>query len=349
MVKSGGGPERPTLVERILTATRLPTWAASLLLGTLVGPPGAVAMAAWATGSPRAGLERAFGGVAPADATGQLLSQASYWLMYVLGFWLTVHLRRAIVRAEGGLAPRLPGGSAEYHAIFSRATDLRPALAVGLAMAAASAEYVQGVFFPSHGAVWAAYHALRLALFFLMAGTVTWLAVAGLWGLHAFGGRELRLLPLAEDPRMGLKPAGRLALELARAYLLIVLVFALPALVGPVIESYPVVIAVLLLVGLALFFLPLYRLHERMVAVKDAHLRTIYAELVTIAESEPATPVATLSRVTALQAARREIAAGPGWPFDTAIVGRLSAVALPIALALVADLLKRLVLPPAAP
>ena len=158
-------------------------------------------------------------------------------------------------------------------------------------------------------------------------------------------GRE-RLLPtaVAIDSTLGLRPLGGVAfmgLWMLLAWLVPVLLTGLPDIVG-------VVIGVVVLSGaIAAFFLSLYRLHRRMVEVKESELavaRELYAEAYGPVRTAPT--LETLERQHGLLGAADSLEKRAGaiheWPIDEGIVARV----ITISTSVIAITVGRLILDP---
>src|SRR5207247_7358655 len=93
-------------------------------------------------------------------------------------------------------------------------------------------------------------------------------------GIHRLGAVPLVLRPYFEDAFLGLKPVGSLALSLASAYFAFIALFLLILAAAPSTPAPGDIVGVggflsgLIALGLLLFFVPLRRLHHRMVRAK---------------------------------------------------------------------------------
>ena len=186
------------------------------------------------------------------------------------------------------------------------------------------------------GATWLV---IGVALF-----TFLWTYGSVLVGLDRLGRKRLPANAAREDPSLGLRPLGDVAftgLWMLLALLVPVVLTGLPDVVGVVIG------ALVLAAALVAFFLPLLRLHRRMVEVKTVELaaaRKLYAEAYE--------PVRTEGTLDALDRQRHLLSAADGleqraraiheWPIDEGTVARV----LTISTSVVAISIARLILDP---
>lgn len=357
------GPERPSLVERIVRFLPVRGWLACAILATVVGAPGAIVVGTLVSGSLSEGLLANHGGLVPGTAWQQATANVLWWLAYILFLWAPLRIRRAVVAAEDDLAGLLPDGRRGFHALFGAVSSPLPAVLVGAVLLASSWDYVLGLLAFSTSPLWRGYTILRLLFIYLAIGTSVWMYAWSSAALYRMGRLELRLIALEDDPLMGLRPAGALALGLALPYFGLMALVSVAAVLAPIVPAFVPTMSVLLLLGLALYFLSLYRLHGQMEAARDARAKALRRQLIDAAapsgsaeigmstESEDETERALLlgirqslrgaARVQALEAAHRQVSASPTWPFDTAILQRLAALVLPAVLAIGTEILKR--------
>ena len=171
-----------------------------------------------------------------------------------------------------------------------------------------------------------------------------WTYGSVLVGLDRIGHARIRADVAAGDPSLGLRPLGGVAftgLWILVAWLLPIVLTGLPDVVGFAIGM------LVLALGLAAFFLSLYRLHRRMVEVKAGELaiaRELYA-----GAYEPVRRERTLEALErqhtllgAAEALERRARSIHDWPIDEGIVARV----LTIATSVVAIAIGRLLLDP---
>ncbi len=150
---------------------------------------------------------------------------------------------------------------------------------------------------------------------------------------------------------LGLRPLGPLSFRLARPFLGTGVIAALWVSLRTPPESPPVFafIGAATVLGVVMFFLPLYDVHRRMLRERGTALASVRGELFRLVgmrggpgpdtSEERLTEVMNLLRrlmdMSTLDVAERRIAALPTWPFGTRILRRLAALTLTIITVLV--------------
>ena len=171
--------------------------------------------------------------------------------------------------------------------------------------------------------------------------TVFWVYLVLLIGLNRLGQSRLSLHPFPEDRTLGLHPIGALAF-LGFWIITLGTVPILLLITRTLVDLIPVL--AILLSGLAVFFLSLYRIHRQMVAAKKRYVewvRGLYAEAYQRVRQEGSlealqAQAPLLSGVEALE--RRAEAIYP-WPFEASIPGRMAAIITSVMAAIIARLI----------
>lgn len=320
--------EKPTLIERFVSLVPVPYPVAALFWpATFLGPPGELTIQYLTTGRPSL-----------PDIPGALLH--FLLLFYLL---LTVrYIRLRVVAAEGQIAARLIGGEQDYHRAFGRMTQTAPVLVLtavlGTFLVVFSASL--GDLPTAPGLI--AFEIVIAYFESLAFSTYLWEFATASLGLHKLGGSSLRLESFLEDRMMGSKPMGSLALSLTTAYygalLLAVLLFSTFS--TSTVFSTPVFTTFLLL-GVALFFLPLNSVHGRMQAEKRRLLREITARYPRLTQDtsmrgdnatldDVNTRLARLTDLQEVEMLDRRIAALPTWPFDIQLASKFITIVLSV-------------------
>jgi hypothetical protein len=324
-------------------------WAA-LLVAALLGPPGSLLVAYLETGDLAGSLESFFYGYLPARLWQRLLAVVLWYAFYAILFWAIRHARTSVLEAEADLAPLLPD-TAAFRRAFGSLSRLGPALLIGLVMEALFIGDYRARLAHAPGRVSRIYEALSGPPLYVMVGTALWVYVTAVWGLYRLGRGPLRLKPFYEDRTMGLRPLATLSLSLSLAYFVLLLIMVLMLFIGPVRPEYVGTVIALLLLGLALFFLPLIGARARMKEEKEAlqeavreRWRDVLARNLASANgSNPrSTAGADVDAVVTLEALERKVNAVPTWPFDLSILGKLGVMALPVLVGLVTQLVANL-------
>jgi len=346
----GGGPERPTLVERVLGLLPMPYVWAALLVAAVLGSPGSLLLAYLETGDLARSLESFFFGYVPARLWQRILAVVLWYAFYTILFWAIRHARLSVLAAEEDLKPLLSEPDA-FRRAFGSLSRFGPALLIGLIVEALFIGEYRARLGHAPGTVSRVYEAISGPPLYVMVGTTLWVYVSALWGLYRLGRGPLRLEPFYEDKTMGLRPLASLSLSLSLAYFVLLLIMVLMLFIGPVRPEYVGTVIALLLLGVGLFFLPLLGAHRRMKEEKDALKKALLArwgEILTrsLAPDDDADATASLAAeidaVVALQALDRKVASIPTWPFDISILSRLGVMVLPIVVGLVTQLVANL-------
>lgn len=180
------------------------------------------------------------------------------------------------------------------------------------------------------------------------------------------GGKlPLQLKPFTEDRTLGLKPFGTTSAQLASVHAVIPIVITFFSQASVVIElpntvsvtlasprpSDIIFLVGLVLVGIALFFLPLLSIHRQLLEAKRRELGWInprYTEIVRQLKDTATTRFgesmnqrqALADELTMVRQLQQDIQRIQGWPFDLSIITRLATVlVIPPMLAVVARLL----------
>ena len=332
--------EKPTLIERFVGLIHLP-YPMSAFIWSLVlpGTPGFFIVTQYiTTGS---------SGVSLALLPNALLS---FLLPFYL-FLIVRYTRLRVVAAGFLLAVRLSGGPQEYERAFGRMTQTAPVVALAAILGTfILAIYASSGILPTAPSL-IAVNAFIVYLDVLIFSTFFWeFAIASL-GLYKLGGGSLRLGSFLEDRMMGTRPMGNLALSLTTAYFggLLVTYLLFSTFLPSSVASTALLFAFLLL-GVALFFLPLTSIHEMMQAEKRRLIREIVARYPRLDNnrSEPRESATLedvhngLARLTNLQEVEmldKKIASLPTWPFDIQVVSKFITIVLSVTAVLVSRLI----------
>ncbi|HVH14858.1 MAG TPA: hypothetical protein VNA15_03965 [Candidatus Angelobacter sp.] len=275
-------------------------------------------------------------------------------LSFLLPFYLFLvvrYTRLRVVAAGSPLAARLSGGLQEYERAFGRMTQSAPVVALAAILGTLLlAIYASSGILPA--VPWLiAVNAFIVYLDVLTFSTYLWEFVIASLGLYKLGGGSLKLASFLEDRMMGARPMGNLALSLTTAYfggLLVTYLLFSTFLPSSVASS--VMLFAFLLLGVALFFLPLTSIHEMMQAEKRRLLREIGARYPRLdkdrskpRENATLEDVHTgLARLTDLQEVEmldKKIASLPTWPFDIQVVSKFITIVLSVTAVLVSRLI----------
>ena len=346
-------PEDPTLPERLILALHLPYVAGCIVFGYFfVGILPSFIAEYVESSSIQKSLDVA---LVPQNAVTGLV------VPYL--FYAPRYMRQKLLQTESQLTGLLAGGEEEFHKLFGRVSALRPQLLAWALMAAillAEFNLVPGLLaslLPNSFAQQSlqtqtgtvtfqgelAFFVASLTIFLstaLVLSSLFWVYYSILKGIRDLGASRLNLLPPYRDSFLGLKPVGSLALSLAAAYFGFEVVFLLTTIFAPpsILDLITVgaVLVGLVVIGILAFFLPLRRLHRRMMLEKGLAREKLAKRFVPIMDDS-----ATLTGVDkgveheALEVLKvdlmdRKVSSIATWPFDLPILGKLTIIVLSV-------------------
>jgi len=340
--RPANGPEAMTLAERFIARLRLPYVLGCLLVGFgLLGIPNTILSEYTKTSDLRPAVLAAF-------STSDLLEYG----LIAYAFYAPRYMRTKLLEAGHSLAAVMPDREDGFRRTFAGIASTRPQVVTWLLFLVALLVAVNvpaffggpstivvnvGGGFSLVEFVATMYDVIAIALSTLALSSVVWTHWSTSAGIHRLGSAPLELRPYYEDPFLGLKPVGSLALSLATGYFgfigLLLLVLATSSTLPTALDIAGVggFLFGLILLGVLLFFVPLNRLHRRMVAEKHVEkarlgpkLRTLFQDS-SEAETDP-----DLGEMFRLDMMDRKISSMAIWPFDIGIIGRLSVIALSV-------------------
>lgn len=267
-------------------------------------------------------------------------------------FFMIKYIRLRVVAAESPVSLRLAGGEEDFHHVFGRMMLTLPLVPIAavLSIVVFPIVFVAGTLTPSI-VLLAFFELVQLFMISLAAATFIWMFATASYGIHKLGRSSLKLAPYLEERMMGAKPLGNLALSLTVAYFgalfLVTLLFYGNLASSPELQG---VIFGCILLGVALFFLPLNSIHGRMQSEKRRLQREIgvrYSLLTQSSTSETSNAslddlrrtLAGISDLQRLEALDRKVSSLPTWPFDIQVVSRF----ITIVLSVTAVLLSRII------
>ncbi len=331
-------PEDRTLLERFVHLLPIPYPLAALVWSSLLGGP-TYYLVGLATGSAQ-------------PPTFQTIS--NLLLNVLLPFYLFMvvrYIRLRIVALDARLGPRLSRGEADYHGAFGRISQSIPVVIITIIFGTLFLVlyYVEKVFPSSSFLILANIIVVYTNIFAF--SSLLWEFTITAVGLHTVGGSSLKLESFLDDRMMGAKPMGSLALTLTVAYYggLLLAFLLLTGVLPPSIAS-SLVFYMFILVGLALFFLPLNSVHRRMQAEKRRLMRELVARYPRFNQDkalshESATlddvrkELAKMTELQELDLLERKITSLPTWPFDIQLLGRLITIIVSVIAAFIARIL----------
>jgi len=315
LVHVSGGPELPTLAERFIGLLRLPY------------PIGCIVVVGVAL-------------VASITQLGLIFAEsASFQLNAIVGSMLLVYalyaprfMREKVLQTDRAISGLLPNGGQEYHMLFGRISAYRPQLILFILF------WVFTFFsFSADPFRFLVDNISYSSVLSLGISSTLWTYYSALRGIHKMGAVSLNLRPYFTDALLGLRPIGSLALYLAGAYFAALSLGVLNTLAFPTPLSGYIALGVMTLLGFVFFFLPLIRLHRRMLLQKKLERSKIAEKMAGIfREDNESNEQTEMTRMFRLDMMERKISSIASWPFDIQIIGRLLVLVLSVTTVLIA-------------
>lgn len=350
------GPEKPTLIERFISLVRLPYFAGCLLVTAIFGTGPLLFLLADTRSFSEA--FRVLVSLYP-DYTPlwqiflvQALAAATLFLI----FNLIRYMRIKLVATEPKILSLCPQGEETLHRIFRRVSSIVPPVILCIPLAFFPLSSIafgllpgSGVDpVPSPGIFSLVGAAGGFFLLFFAISTFLWMYFSSIFGLHKLG-KIIGLKSYYEDAMLGVRPIGSLSLSLAFAYFLGLGAFLLLLSLNAPIDTSILFGTVLVLLGLSMFFLPLYSLHKRMLAQKQLEktmARTKFMQLLdkpdNPVEEHTQTSLEDLRSLFRIEMVKTELSNLPTWPFDISILGKLIAIVLSLTAILLSRVFARI-------
>jgi hypothetical protein len=253
-------------------------------------------------------------------------------ILLVYGLIAPRYMRGKLLQNENSISALLPNGEREFHSLFGKVSAIGPTLilfvlfSVLVFITSLTGPFVLRLSDLSYAAV------LSLGL-----ASILWPYYTSSSGIHSMGAVKLNLRPYFADPHLGLRPVGSLALSLAAAYFAGIGLGTLNAIsYGTDVYGY-LALGILILLGILFFFLPLLRLHQRMLLQKRLERSKVGEKLGEIFQNDDKENVPVeLSRMFRLEMMERKISVVATWPFDVQILSRLVVIVLSVTTVLLA-------------
>ncbi len=280
--------------------------------------------------------------------TGQTFSETDtlpgeflYVLVPFYLFFIVGYMRKRIVAAEAPITPRLSGGEEDYHNSFGRVTSTLPVVLLSAALTPIALSSSQKDFQLSSLGL-ALYDVFSTYISGLAFSTYLWMFANASLGIYRLGKSSLKLGPYLEERMRGAKPLGNLSLSLTVAYyggvLLLILLFYGNLWANIALQTF---LSGTLLLGIALFFIPLNSIHMKMQEEKRRLLRDIGAQYSQLNSTSPLkventslndihVELARLTNLQQLEMLDRKASSLPTWPFDIQVVSKFITIVLSV-------------------
>ena len=352
------GPSSLTLVERMVGSLHLPYPWACLLIALVASPTSNLPFQILDTGSLAKGYAMMLSSTSLStdpDPLPKLLLYSGVFIAVVFFFtYYLIYIRLRLLRSERDIEPILQRRESFSGAFASIGSTWKPLIILLIFIPVIFASPVFSSISSSLGPTARIEFALVYILVLLIIADFLWVYGRSLWGLHQLGERDIRLRSYLEDGMLGARPLGSLSLSIALGYFgafgLLILLFGLSPI--PAFRS-PIQLAatgVLVIFGVLLFVLPLNSVHRKMSTEKRqaqaatlAQYRDLLGSMGDLEKDAGADDdrsvskrIIRLERIEMFEISERRVAAIPTWPFDTAILSRLTIILLSVAATLLA-------------
>ncbi len=346
---SSTGPEKPTLIERVVGILPVPYPLASLAFAILFGSPVQFLAAYLDTNSVSLAFKYTINTSYNSIGAGTVstVEGATFQGIWLLTIFLLVYLvrfmRTKIVEYEPKLVAIAPSGEETLHRAFGGISRPIPQALLAVPFLLISLPYISQSTI-NIGPVSLLYQLVSSVVFGVMFSSFIWLYFRSLWGLYKLGKEPLNLRSHYEDRMLGVKPIGAISLTLFVSYTLVIGLTTVSVLFNPdpIGTTFLIIFAVF---GVAMFFIPLNSIHRRMAEAKQRQMAKVDEKFARLADSATElTPESTekilkqLRDTQILMISRDYVSNLPTWPLDTPIIGRFAAVALSVAAILISKI-----------
>lgn len=320
------GPEKPTLIERLLNILPGPFFLKCLIFWIIFGTPGMLLTRYLDTFDINQATAL-FSQVAPQSI---IVFSMPNFAMPLYSFYGTSYMRKSTVKAIPKMESITANGKNTLNEIFEPISRSAPALVLATLFAVISI-----VSFPAQtehvaGTLSLIIKIVEFTFSALGYGTFIWAYASSIRGLHQLGEHHLHFASFYEDGHLGMKPLGSVALSLAWVYFFgIGLVFFSAT---PVPTLLLLVLLGLILLGIALFFLPLRIVHEKMTKEKHAAEKLLRKNLAQIVASLDSKHESSneITEILTFQMLEQKVSKISEWPFDTVTLSWFSAILITV-------------------
>ncbi len=324
------GPEQPTLIERFVGFFPIPYVITCVILALVTGSPGFRLVQYLDSGTV----------ILPSTPL-DYLSETVFTVLPFYCFFAVRYMRLKIVASEPNLVSLSPNGEETYHRAFKRVTSkVGPLILTALTVPLLLYSELPS----SPGPITSGFDIAITLILALGYASAVWVYISSVWGLHTLGKTPMRLKAFYEDRMLGVGQMGSLSLSLMYVYFigigLALLIFS----------SQPALLTLLVafvLLGTALFFLPLSNIHTRMREVKKKELATVRANFkglfTRLDGGDSANEQSTLSDLRTMMAhdmIERKALSIATWPFDTSVLGRVAVIILSVTAILISRIIQ---------
>lgn len=320
------GPEKPTIVEKLVSVLPGSYFLKCLTFCIVFGTPGMV-LTRYLDTFDLTKATAIFSQLTPQDVF--IFSMANF-VMPLYAFYGIGYMRRKLVEAMPEFESLTVGGRDVLAKVFGSVSKSLPVLILGGLFAVLSIAS-----FPGQAQHVAGYSSLVVKVVgfssaVLAYGTFVWVYASSIRSIHQVGKENLQLVSFYEDSHLGMKPLGSLSLSFTWVYFLGLGLVFFSANPFPI----PLLFALLglILLGAIVFFLPLRIVHIRMAKEKrtaEKLLRKHLAQIV-ISFEQPDESTNDISDLLAFQLLEQKVVKISEWPLDTTTLSWFSAIVITV-------------------
>jgi ABC-type multidrug transport system fused ATPase/permease subunit len=320
------GPENATVIERVANLIPGPFFIKCILFWIVFGAPGLLLGRYIDTLS----VEKTLAIFRQVTVQDVFVFSLANFLIPLYAFYGTHFMRMQIVGTIPKLEPVTENGRGTLQRLFDSVSRFPPALLLACVFGAVSLFSLPGQTTHILGIVSGVIKVVGFCFIMLSYGTFVWMYASSIRGLYRLGKERLRFVSYYVDNHMGMKSLGSFSLSFALVYFVAITLtfFSVNPLPLPIL----LVVLVLILLGIILFFLPTYTVHQKMAREKHTAEKVMLHQLSHIVRSldeleETSEELRDLIMFQTLEQKVRKIAE---WPFDARTLSWFSAIVIAV-------------------
>jgi hypothetical protein len=314
------------MAERIVNPLPGPYFLKILSFWIIFGTPGLV-LARYLDTFNTEKIVSLFGVISPQNI---LVFSLANFVMPLYAFYGIRHMRQKLLQTMPKLRQVAADGTSTVDGVFRSTTQLLPAIILGVFFSVLSIASLPGQTQHVVGYLSLLVKVFGFAFSMFAYGTFIWMYVGSIVGLYRLGRKRLRFTPFYEDKHLGMKSLGSISLSLVWVYFLgIGLVFFS---FSPLPLLLLLALGGLTVLGVVLFFLPLYEIHVKMMKEKQAAEKALRTRLRQVVETLESSKESTceITDLLAFQLLEQKVSKISEWPFDTTTLSWLSAIIISV-------------------
>jgi hypothetical protein len=320
------GIENPTIIERVANLFPGPFFIKSLLFWTVFGTPGLLLARYVDTLS----IDKTLAIFSQVTVQDVLVFSLANFFIPLYAFIGTRYMQIKITDTIPELEPLTENGRGTLMKLFDSVSRFWPAFILAGTFGAVSLISLPGQTSHVVGYVSAVIKAVGFCFIMLAYGTFVWMYASSIRGLYRLGKEHLRFVSYYKDPHMGMKPLGSLSLSFAWVYFVgITLTFFS---VNPLPLPILMVVLVLIVLGVILFFYPMYMVHQKMAHEKYAAEKALRFRVSRIMKSldNRNESMDEIEDLFLFQTLEKKVSKIAEWPVDVKTLSWFSAIVITV-------------------